>query len=437
MKNRFLKNTSWIFLGNILKAIFAFGLNIITARYLSVENFGLINYTVSIVVLFSSISSLGLTAVITKFFAQDEKNTSIYLSTGIILRIFIGIISIVGIQCVIRNSDNAGSKMANILFFQSLSIVFSTFDLFNFWFRYKYNAKFVVIVRFIGFGVSAIVRIISIVVFRNIILYSIGLSLESFVISGFLFVEYKKRNSFKFIFNAEKAKYMLKISYPFIFSGILTSIYGQIDKFMLKSMINTISVGNYSVAMTLAGAFSIIPVALREAFQPEIMRYKVENTIIYKRRLRQLYATTFWSSFIYCVIVTIFAKVIILILYGERYIDAIPVLSLVVWYSSFSYFGGINNLYLVAENKTFWVQLLSSIGVVLNIVLNFILIQKYSAVGAALASLITQFVANFLMLIIIPTLREGFYIMFQGILCKDIGLKEMINYLKRRKNDKL
>lgn len=434
-KNRFLKNMSWIFLGNIFRAIFAFALNIMTARWLSVNDFGLINYITSIVAFFSSISTLGMNGIITKNFAEDEENTSIYLSTGIILRSCVALVSIIGLQLFMRIFNNNEIKMLNILFFQSLGILFSAFDLFMFWFRYKYDAKFVVIVRFIAFGISLILKIISLVCFESVILYSVGISLETLVISSILFIEYKRRCSFKFVFSEKKAKKMLKSSYPFIFSAILVTIYGQTDRIMLKTMISNTSVANYSVAMTLAGVFSIIPVALIEAFQPEIMRYKVSNEIMYKKRLRQLYAITFWSSLIYCVFITLFSKLAIFILYGERYLGAVPVLSLVVWYSAFSYFGGINNLYLVAENKTFWVQLLTFIGVVVNIGLNYNLIPKYDAVGAALASLLTQFIANFLILIIIPQLRENFYIMIQGILCKDIGLNEINNikeYLKRR-----
>lgn len=434
MKNKFLKNMSWIFLGNIFRAIFAFILNIITARWLSIDDFGLVNYTTSTIAFFTSVSTLGMNGIITKNFAEDEKNTSIYLSTGIILRSFVAGIFIIGLQFFIRNFNNNEIKISNILFFQSLGMLFSAFDLFIFWFRYKYDAKFVVIVRFIGFGVSTIIKIISLVFFKSVVLYSIGISIETMIISLLLFIEYKRRCSFKFLFSKKKAKKMLKLSYPFIFSAVLVTIYGQTDKIMLKTMIGNTSVANYSVAMTLAGAFSIIPVALIEAFQPEIMRYKILDISIYKKRLRQLYAITFWSSFVYCIFITVFARLIILVLYGERYMNAIPVLVLVVWYSAFSYFGGINNLYLVAENKTFWVQLLTFIGVIINISLNFYLIPKYSSEGAALASLLTQFIANFLILIIIPQLRENFYIMIQGILCKDIGLNEISSikkYLRR------
>lgn len=74
---------------------------------------------------------------------------------------------------------------------------------------------------------------------------------------------------------------------------------------------------------------------------------------------------------------------------------------------------------MVAEEKQKWVQATTLTGAVANIVLNFLLIPHIGIVGAALASLITQFLANFVLMAIIPDLRKGFGIMINGIILKD------------------
>ena len=73
---------------------------------------------------------------------------------------------------------------------------------------------------------------------------------------------------------------------------------------------------------------------------------------------------------------------------------------------------------MVAENKAKWVQIITLIGALANIVLNYILIPKFGIVGAAGASLITQFVANFVLVYFIRPLRENFFIMIEGIALK-------------------
>ena len=108
-----------------------------------------------------------------------------------------------------------------------------------------------------------------------------------------------------------------------------------------------------------------------------------------------------------------------------------PALSLIVWYTSFSYFGAINSVFMVAEGTNKWVPVNSLVGAVTNVILNFLLIPPLGIVGAALASLLTQFVANFLMMLINPRLRKGFRLMVAGICLRDIGYRELLDKGKK------
>lgn len=55
-----------------------------------------------------------------------------------------------------------------------------------------------------------------------------------------------------------------------------------------------------------------------------------------------------------------------------------------------------------------------------NVALNYFLIPVLGIVGAALSSLLTQIFANFVMMMIIRDLRQGFRIMIQGIILKEV-----------------
>ena len=65
----------------------------------------------------------------------------------------------------------------------------------------------------------------------------------------------------------------------------------------------------------------------------------------------------------------------------------------------------------------------------MNVVLNALLIPRFGIVGASGASLITQVAANFILLLILPPLRENFFIILEGI-----ALKGFINNRRERKN---
>lgn len=415
--NMFRKNLSWIFFGNIAHAVLQYLINILCARAFGVNDYGLINYAASIIAFFTAIGTLGYSSVITKFFAEDEEQSGDYLKTALYSRILFAVLVIVGIQLFLFLMGNTNMQLQRVVFCQSLQVLFGAADILVYWFQFKNNAKCVAIVRLLALIFSAIWRLAVIYIFESVVLYVLGVSFETFLFGILLiwFYKYEYNKQFRAKASISNLKKLLKISYPFIFSAVLITVYGQTDKIMLKSFLDNTSVGLYSVSLTLAGAISIVPSAIIEGFRPDIMNSKVIDNGRYRQRLQQLYGLVFWISICYCVFITLFAKPIIYLLYGSEYLGAVPSLALIVWYTAFSYFGAINNIYMVAEGKTFWVQVITLSGALLNVVLNALLIPCFGIVGAAGASLITQIVANFLLLLIVPALRENFFIILEGI----------------------
>ena len=290
----FKKNLSWIFFGNIVHAGFQFALNVLCARWFGREDYGLINYSASLIAFFIAVGTLGFNGVITKFFAQDEKDAGRYMGTAIVTRIAYAIISIILLQVIAAFDDASDARLQLIVFCQSLQILFGTGDLFIYWYRYKGQAKVEAINRLIAFFIAAIWRIIAILFCHNLIWYVLGVSFETFFYIFFLYRYYKKEYiDFNLSYCEPILKAMLRTSYPFILSAVLVTIYGQTDKVMLKNMISVSSVGLYSVSLTLAGAISIIPSALIEGFRPDIMVFKMQNYNAYRRRLQQLYGLVF------------------------------------------------------------------------------------------------------------------------------------------------
>ena len=93
------------------------------------------------------------------------------------------------------------------------------------------------------------------------------------------------------------------------------------------------------------------------------------------------------------------------------------------------YFGSMDGL------KAQTVALLSYLDPVVALALSALVLKEhmtpFGIVGAALASLLTQFVANFLMMLINPQLRKGFRLMVACIALQDIGHRELLAKAKK------
>lgn len=418
--NRLAKNVSWIFVGNVIHAILAFLLNIFVARMLTLNDNGLITYSTSWINFFTAVGTLGFSGIISREFSRSEENANRYIWSCIGARVAFSIVAIALLQIIVFISSPTEKLLHIIVLCQSSTILFSSFDIFIYWYRYKNQAKVTAVYRLIAFAISAIWRVVAIGIYKNIFFYIAGVSAETLLFSLFLYLFYKKYYTESVQIDRDTVKHMLSISYPFIFSAILSTVYGQADKIMLKSMVDNSAVALYNASATIAGLVVIIPTTLIEGFRPDIMDAKISDEALYQRRLRQLYAIVFWSCVAYGLFITVFAKQIILILYGEKYIGAVSSLSLIVWYTSFSYFGAINNVYMVAEDTQKWVQITTLVGAIANVVMNFVSIPIWGIVGAALASLLTQITTNFVLMAVIPDLRKGFTIMIKGILFREI-----------------
>lgn len=430
IKKSFKINLSWIFIGNVIHSIFAFLLNIIVARLLSKDDYGIINYVASWISFFNAFAVLGITSVINKYYTEDEKESNEYMCTSILMRIISSIISSILICILIFYIDYNDKKILLVTFIQSFTFISSVGDIYIQWFRYKREANKVAILRLVALFISAIVKLLALIVLKNLYLYVIGIVLETLSFSLLLFIEYKRNYNFKMKVSQEKAKRLIKSSYPFIIASIMTTIYAYTDKIMLQKMMGNEEVAIYSVSVTIAGIIATIASALIEGYRVEIFDLKNKDEILYKRRLRQIYCILFWMCIIYGLFIVFFGKYLLQILYGQKYLSALPSLSVIVWYTAFSYFGSVNNIYMVAEEKEKWVQVNTLIGSICNIVLNLILIPKLGIIGAAVASLITQFVANFIMLYIIKDLRPLTKEIINGIMFKDsINMKELKNKL--------
>ena len=104
---------------------------------------------------------------------------------------------------------------------------------------------------------------------------------------------------------------------------------------------------------------------------------------------------------------TLLAGPIIKILYGSAYLNSVNLLRIVVWFTTFSYMGSVRNIWILAEGKQKYLWMVNLMGALLNVILNAITIPYWGAMGAATASLVTQFFTNVITGIIIRPISDN------------------------------
>ena len=108
------------------------------------------------------------------------------------------------------------------------------------------------------------------------------------------------------------------------------------------------------------------------------------------------YAIIFWICIAMASLVSIFSPIAINVVYGERYLNAIPTLCLLVWYVPFSQLGVARGIWIVSENKNKYSKYYTFWGVIVNIYLNSIMIPLWGILGATVATIITELFTLFI-----------------------------------------
>lgn len=418
-KSEVTKNSVWLIAERIIQMILSLVVNRIVAEYLQPENYGTLSYAASIVTFFTSLCTLGLDAIIINEIVNKKEEQGEILGTSIFMRIVSSFLSMILIAIVVIFLNPNNIEILIITLLQSLTLIFDAFNVINIWYQSKLKSKYTAIIAFIVYIIISVLKVYSVFTNKQLIYFALINTLTSFLTMLFTYILYVKQKGPKLKVDKKRIKPLLKQSYHFILSGLMIAIYAQTDKVMIGKMLTDMSaVGLYSVATTITSLWSFIPVAIITSFRPVIIEAKLVSYDKYIKRLKQLYSLILWINIAYALGVTIFADLIIKLLYGEAYMGAKIPLLFAVWSGGFSYIGVARDIWFVSEGLQGYSTRISLFGCLTNVVLNLILIPQFGIVGAAIATTITQIFTGFVSTLLFKKTRNNSKYILQALFLK-------------------
>ena len=419
LNSKVTRNASWIIAGRVYHMVLAFVVGLLTARYLGPNNYGLINYAATYTSFFASFCTLGINSVIVKNFVDHPDEEGETVGSAIILRTISSVLSVVMMMCITFIADN-GEKTTNIVVFLcGIGVIFQVMDTLDYWFQSRLESKYSAFATVISYTVVSIYKVWLLVTGKSVEWFAVSTSIDYLVVAIILLIVYKKRNGPRFSCSMRKAKELFKSSYHFILAGLMVSIYGSTDKFMLKQLLNEAEVGYYSTAVSLCNTWVFLLTAIIDSLYPVILQ-SFNNKELFERKNKQLYSIVFYISVSVSILFSVLATPVVRILYGKAYIAAAAPLRIITWYTAFSYLGVARNAWIVSYNKQNYLKYLYIGAAITNVVLNVIMIPLWGASGAAFASLLTQISTILVFPALIRDLRPNVKLMVDAILLKKV-----------------
>ena len=417
VKSKFARNTFWIMFSRVYQIAVNLVVSILSVRYLGPSNYGLINYAASFASLFTAFCTLGLDEVMVNELITMPKKQGRLIGTAIVLRICSSIFSVLTI-CLIVFALNPGETITIwVTAIYSCGLVMQSLEVVKYFYQQRLMSKVTSLLTVLVRTVVAVYKIFLLASGKNVLWFAASNVVDHGVFGILLVLCYYHQKVPHQELRCERslAKDLLTKSHHFILSGLMVALYGQMDKIMLKHMMDETQVGYYSVATTVNNYWPFILTAIIDSARPVIIAVYGSDQALFKKRLTQLYSAIIGISVVAAVGISMFAEPIVRILYGDGYMSSVAALRIVTWSTAFSYLGVARNIWTVPNGQQHFEKYLAAIGAVCNAILNYLMIPVWGICGAAIATLITQVVTNFFCGVFFRPLRENMQLMLKAL----------------------
>ena len=393
---RILKNTTFLATGSIVSRGIGFFIFIYVARIFGPASYGNYWTVIGFISLFAIITTFGLDMAVLREGAKNIDNIDEYQNKLFPIRLYLSFFAIV-LTCGIAFLVPYPFELKVLIIIASpILIIGGTIQAglsehFNTTYRIferMHHIAFFQIFRMIIFA-GIIVVFISYEKL-NVLSVIIALLLSSVITLLFRFLHSKKYVHYKFNLKIdwEFCKPLLCVSFWFGLATLLATITSKIDIQMLYWLSSSKEVGFYSAAwqVVICGemfisslSLSLFPTSSRNILKPG-----------YSRKLFKFLSIISAIACIIAAITVLTSESIIVTLFGEKYLSSAALLSILIWFIPIRLLmvWGSQSLECMNALKIRLVGFVAPLT--LNISLNFYLIPKYDAKGAAIASLISS-----------------------------------------------
>lgn len=395
---KIINNIGWLIFDKIFILLLQFFVGVKIANYYGATLFGQYSYAISLVAFSNIFFELINSRVLKKYYTKENFNilvfnTNFFKNSIAIILFFIPII-----YKFFYKIDNTLFYLLILLCLDNI-LMTATSGIENF-FEYKLEAKRIVISNNIVKIISYFLQYICMILNKGIIFIAIVRCIGSLI--RVIILKYQYNSSYLGKLENKSVKLDIKLIVKIIdeskylwFSFVSFLIYTQTDRLMINHYLGVEEVGVYTIGMQLSNILAILIGPIQNSLFPKFLElyrndyqkyynfYKLTNTII----------TQFYL--IITLISIIVVKYTFKYVYSSQYDGAILIYSILAFSVFIKANGSLQTSHMTIKNitkKSFYKTLVS---LILNIILNILLIPKYGINGAAIATLITQFIALF------------------------------------------
>lgn len=382
----------------LFATVFTRGLAIITTpiftRIMTTDQVGMVNlysswYSMITVVSTLALTSGGFSIALREFEKERDQYVSSVLSLTSIVAI--GLALVYSISKTFWNDVTGLPTHLMVLLLVGLLVAPAR----DFWlsrqrfeYQYKLSGTVTVLSAIFASGLA-----VAAVLYANSIGYSdiasVRLFANYFIIYGVAFIIWLSIFwQGRCFYSSKYWRFSLQLSLPLIGYSVASQILSVSDRMMISKIVGNSAVGIYGTLYTVSSISLMVWTAINASFVPYLYQ-NMENT---KSKIKKLSMSMLGMYSLVAILLVYLAPEIVRILATEEYYKGIYIMPPI---AGGVYFIAVSNLYsniLVYLKRTNIIMISSIIAAVINVILNYIMIEAYGYMAAAYTTLLSYVV---------------------------------------------
>jgi len=409
-----IRGSSLLLFGRLVTLGINFGVQVLTVRYLTKNDFGAFSFALAFVAMASVVSLFGLDKAVARYVAiyhQQEDYPRMFgtILLTLITIVGIGVVLIGGVFAlndplqVILNTDRRSISLLLILigtapiqalesYFQAMLAVFA-------------SARAIFFRRYLLGPALKLLAVLVVVIFQgDVYLLAAGYlagSILGLVIYGVMMMQVWRSKGILEHFDRTNIIFPIRdvfgFSVPLLTTDALHVVKGSGVVVLLEYFRNSTEVAEFRAIVPVAGLNLVVMQSFKLLYTPMAARmfassdYKGINNLYWK--------TATWIalfSFPAFLLTFSLADTITVVMFGEQYAQSGILLALLSFGNYFNAAFGFNAYTLRVYGRVKYIVIIDVLSTVFNLGISLLLIPRYGALGAAIGTTITMVLYNLL-----------------------------------------
>ena len=398
IKQTIFKNTFWLGIAEVVSRVLRLILIIYVARILGATEYGKFTFALAFVSLFSIFYEFGLPLIVTREFSgEKEREKELYSVLSLKIVLSLGALVLIRISSFFVTSDHVIKEI--ILFLALFSLISSFLTIIYAFFQACQRMEYQAWATILQASVVTPVGIFVLFNFPSLRNLSYSYLFSSLVALIFvLFFFHFNVLPLRICWQKTVWQRFLRMSWPMAFIGLFGVIFTYIDSVMMGYWGYITETGWYNAAYSIIHVTLLPAGIISTSFYPILSRFFKESKENFQDNLQGQMKRMISLAFPWVGGGIARAPKIISFIYGLNFSPSILAFQILIIIAGFVYLSSPFHHLFIAINQPKLICYISGVGAAINIVLNLLLIPRFTLYGAAMATLITYFAIFILVL---------------------------------------